>query len=62
MGACFRLFDQVYLALDANPTSHFLAQFFLETRLLSEFLEPMMGFLHIWSQNYGSKTKTLVRI
>ena len=33
IGACFRLFGQVYIALVAKPTGYFLAQAFLETRL-----------------------------
>jgi len=45
MEACFRLFGQVNLALGANPTSHFLVQVFLETRLSTESLEPLIGFL-----------------
>jgi len=44
MGACFCLFDQVYLALGTNPICHF-SLIFLETRLSSQSLEPMIGLL-----------------
>jgi len=40
-----RLFGQLYLALGANPMSHFLAKFFLQTRLRSASLERLNGFL-----------------
>jgi len=45
IGASFQLFDQVYLSLGANPTSHSFGSMFLETRLSSESLEPMVGIL-----------------
>jgi len=45
MGACFGLCGRDYLALGANPRSHFLAQVFLESRLSSDSLEPLFGLL-----------------
>jgi len=45
MGACFRLFGPVYLALGANPTGHFWLLFCVETRIQSVSLEPLNGFL-----------------
>jgi len=40
-----RFFGQIYLALGANPMSHFLAHVFLESRLSSESSEPLIGFI-----------------
>jgi len=46
MVACFRLFGQVYQALDTNPIGHFLAQDFLQTKLQSTSLEDsLIGLL-----------------
>ena len=64
-GACFRLFGKVYMALGANTTSHFLAQVFLETRICSESLELLTGFLanlepKLWlTKKFLTKIKTL---
>jgi len=44
-GACFRYFGKVCPALGAKPTSHFLAQISLETRLYSASLENLIGFV-----------------
>jgi len=47
MGACFRLFGPIYLALGANPTDLVLclALVFFETKPKSASLEPLNGFL-----------------
>jgi len=39
--ACFWIFDQLYLALGANPMSLFCFKLFLETRRTSASLEPL---------------------
>jgi len=44
MGTCFRLFGQVYLALAANSTSHFLAQDFFGNYAIIAFLESLIGW------------------
>jgi len=40
-----RFFGRGHLALGTNPTSYFLAQVFLEIRLKSESVEPLIDFL-----------------
>jgi len=45
IGACLRLFGQVYLALGANSMGHSLAQGFMESRLSFQSSEPLIGFL-----------------
>jgi len=44
-GAILRFFGQIYLALGANPMSQFFGSGFFGTRLSSEPLEPLTGFL-----------------
>jgi len=52
-----RFYGLLYPALGANPMSQFLGSSFLETRLSSESLEPLIGFLVYRSENYATKTK-----
>ena len=56
MSARFCLFGQTYLALGANPTSHFWLKFLLETWLSSASLEPLIDLLayagqELWLKN-----------
>jgi len=44
MRACFRRFDQVYLALGDNPTSHFLAQLFWKLGYHPNLYSPWWSF------------------
>jgi len=62
MKACFCLCGQVYLALGANPTGHFLAQFFWESRLSSKSLEPFIGLLAYLEPKLWLKNQTFVKI
>ena len=46
MGGCFRIFDWCYLALDANPTSHFWLKFYFWKLDCNPGLsEPLIGIL-----------------
>jgi len=43
MGTCFCLLGQFCLALGTNPISHFWAEVFLDSRLSSKSLKPLIG-------------------
>jgi len=45
IGVVLRIFGRGHRPMVANPTSHFLTQVLLETRLQSESLEGVIGFL-----------------
>jgi len=45
IGVSLRIFGRGHRAIGAKPTSHFLTQMFLETRLQSESLEGVIDFL-----------------
>jgi len=47
-------------ALGANPTDYFLAQVFLESRLSSEALEPLIGFVAYLEPKLWLKQQKLV--
>jgi len=53
---CFHLRGWVYLALGTNPTDHFL-----ESRLSSESLEPLIGLLAYLEPKLWLKNQTLVK-
>jgi len=58
MGACFGLFGQFYQALGANPTCNFFgSSFFWKPSYHLSFYSLWLACWHVWSQNYGSKTK-----
>ena len=56
------VFDQLYPALGTNPMSQiFRSSFFLETRLSSESLEPLLGFLAYLEPKLWIRTRNLVK-
>jgi len=60
-GGVLRFFGQFYVALGANPMSHFWLKFFLESRLSSESLEPLIGFLAYLEPILLLKKQKLIR-
>ena len=55
-----RFYGLLYPVLGANPMSQFFGSSFFETRLSSQSLEHLIGFLvYIWSQNYATKNKVV---
>ena len=54
---CYWIFDQLWLALDANPMSRFFGSIFLETRWSSVYIEPLIDLLaclepKLWPQKH----------
>ena len=57
---CF--FGHLYPALRANPMSHFFGSSFLETRLWSASLEPLIDFLAYLEPKLRAKNQNLAKI
>jgi len=62
MRTCFRLCSQVYQALGTNPTGHFFGSSFLEFRLSSKSLEPLITLLAYLESKLWLKIQKLVKI
>jgi len=58
----FSPYGRGFLALDANPTSHFLVRVFFGIRLPSESLEPLIGLLAYLVPKLWLKKQKLVKI
>jgi len=57
------VFGLLYSALDANPMGQYFASgFFVETRLSSESLEPLIGFLAYLEAKLFHKNQKVVNI
>jgi len=61
-GAVFAFFGLFFAALDANPVSQFFRSVFFETRLSSETLEPLIGFLPYLEPELCHKKQKVVKI
>jgi len=62
VGACFCVFDQLYLALGANPTKHFWLKIFVETRRSSASSEPLNDLLAYLDPKLWLKTPFFTKI